>query len=1461
MDNILQTLTIPQLGDPNFQVQFEEFCTAVANNFTRMVSIQYAKGEPGSSVYDATLNVDYDNGGITSLGATLLNTIFMIGVGSQNFIDPGDPINIVCSKIQHIAPNINNTMVFKEFMSSPAQGIGININIDDEQHIAYIAQPYIFIDERIENLKYLQDEYRESWHDFSIGIYGRGVYDEDLNQDVNDPNTWTWTLQAVAIVPKIYYDRNIHEFCWMVNEQQTGITAQGIKGDTGSGPAMIIAKGRREDTKLWIEEIQCMDEQGVEQWAALDDGVWKYGNVEVVGPKADDLAIVFWNRSGETGYQNAFVGKVYMSTNQPYLYIPADDMVPRLDIFASIKGQNLKELMRTINKGNQGFPRGLMIPADPVQLPHGSQTNPSTYHLIYSEIDNHDSQGRGKLHMTPTSPGDCEQSDQNPSDVNNPGEMVLDYNVRMRNLHVDTITIGDRQESPWNCKIKDPKLACMSRFKNFSYSLERQITRTEGASLYDSFKYTLKMSGILELNIGMLSVFNVYDDANLNVTQIWKFAHEAFESYGANWDSGDSPAFGGYSQDDKTYTDKFQESGSRDKSKLYNVVNYEIPFELNKEVTYTNQSPSSSNIFGCREVTYDVYAGIGTMYKSKLYDNSSNIFNEIQLKFGLIGWNMKAWQDNSPRIIGATICDSSGNNIGIDIPTNNIDINNDIDDIYISDPYGANASSSDWGSQYRATVYNAPNVNMCGGQYEQTRTIPQQTPIGEVGRLIEILKNISSGNDFELTGGLYYEPLEYTLNYKFDIYSRIFEIIDFEWGKKQTGQGVGTTGTTYPKKMYHKLLLKLVPVGCVQISNQSYQIPIWNALNIKNENINDNSLSNYKTLLNPLVTDDISIDTILIDDWEQPQPITHYDRINEPDLTGIIMHEENVSSDYIISVFTDENKQTPHINDLETTYYDVMNNVRVVTDNLKVCPNNVNDGNWMYDSEQASYGWKSFKEVPYVIMPCDGYIGSTQIGTGTGEISKDKVKLGCANLKSNSAYWPMTLHGVLMYPYTSGILRGKRPNNSLQFKCLNDTYEDATPILPNVEVGHYPDGKMMGVTNGLINGIVASNNIPGPVTPTPGNPYITNTGGQTITTNTTTVTIDDTTAGADASIYYTTDGSTPSENNGTLYTTPFTLNIPSGFITIKAIAILNGESSEVTSYTITRDSTTTYYVAVTQRSGDKDNSKYRVRISANNPPQIPSDELPVIWMDSIDVHPGNDYIYGQIAYYGHGPHDTDPDAIMTGYNQLSLTAPEPNNLGDFGQPGTQYLTGFYGSVFKISINDTHMVYPYFNGLITEGDVYRESVYLRIRQDMSHIANHQVILRTNPVINGQIYDDSPSSDQAAICTKSPSWISQHPSATAIQDFELQIPEDETYIYGQFMYYGPSTYEVVLSSSNPESPMIRDSEQQVVDDGGQGTIDPDTGCQWGFRFKIGKNDSGRIFDITYGNGDFKTGTPTS
>ena len=80
-----------------------------------------------------------------------------------------------------------------------------------------------------------------------------------------------------------------------------------------------------------------------------------------------------------------------------------------------------------------------------------------------------------------------------------------------------------------------------------------------------------------------------------------------------------------------------------------------------------------------------------------------------------------------------------------------------------------------------------------------------------------------------------------------------------------------------------------------------------------------------------------------------------------------------------------------------------------------------------------------------------------------------------------------------------------------------------------------------------------------------------NPNGGTDLTSAQTVTITCATAGA--TIYYTTDGTTPSASNGTQYTGSFTV---SADCTVKAIAVLNGTSSEVASATFT----------FTQASGD-----------------------------------------------------------------------------------------------------------------------------------------------------------------------------------------------------------------------------------------------------------------------------------
>ena len=60
--NFLQGIPIPQLGG-GFAQQFTDFCNAVKNNFERLISIQYTKGNDGNSVEAKELIIDNSNEG------------------------------------------------------------------------------------------------------------------------------------------------------------------------------------------------------------------------------------------------------------------------------------------------------------------------------------------------------------------------------------------------------------------------------------------------------------------------------------------------------------------------------------------------------------------------------------------------------------------------------------------------------------------------------------------------------------------------------------------------------------------------------------------------------------------------------------------------------------------------------------------------------------------------------------------------------------------------------------------------------------------------------------------------------------------------------------------------------------------------------------------------------------------------------------------------------------------------------------------------------------------------------------------------------------------------------------------------------------------------------------------------------------------------------------------------------
>lgn len=1079
MNNILVNMTIPQLGQPDFQTQFEQFCIATTQNIERLMSIQYAKGNPGNSVYDEPLRIGYENGLLTPASAGFLNEIF--GTSLTNLSD----LLTVQQEIEQVAPTIGNQVAFKEFMTGSGDGVEININIDEETGYAYLADPYIFIDNRIKVLSRLIQEGQEtykSFTDFSVAIYGKGIYEE--GQDKSDPNTWTWVFQKVEIVPKLYFDENVNEFCWKVNGQQTGVTAQGIKGNPGVNFNTLIALGTRLSEKIYFDPIQCIDEHGDRQWATCrDNGHWAYdidGDLEYIeDPKDGDLAIVFY--SEEDDYKSAFFGRVYIdaATNKPYVYIGSDQDTKH-DIFECIKEYDMWKRMMEINENTEGAPRGYVLPANPTPSNSGNQdefTNKT--HMIYSENDHEDDEHYSKLHMAPVAAHGTQNVQDQPFNpqTDHIGDLQVDYNVGVQGNHVvrgnatvqgDTIMQGNMDVQgnvttqgnvtvqgdiearnifmtgkKWEFEVDKPTLACMSKFKNFGYALKRSVNTTD-----KKFTYDIIMSGTLELNIGMLSMFR---NTNELMSYPDLFAQRSMQGYGPNWQD-----INGAKNYDITQTNLFGAQGSSEKSKLYQVVKYEIPFEISKTITPNSSFVGGTNIFGYNTIRKTALWSRNDDCISQIVAPTNNGFDAISLRFGITGFNrfkinsttekcgamFNIFEDyDEPLLTKGTYT--------LDQP---VIVNNEI--------------------QFDPLNYMIPDDM-------------QEIDEGEVKTLVNIFKqlNITSTTSeplsgFAISGELYYAPLNTTINYYMDMFTRIFEMDDTIWEVDDIDNNIyDCTGLDY------NISLKIVPVGCLRYNASSiyHDTPIWNAINVNNElqnetikdifrstisNSNDSRTSNVGTYtsINPLISNKF---------------IKSVSKSNINGPTGIIFKESNINSKYNISIFNQsdiagniEGVNIKNYNNLTTQYYDFTKNIRIFDDNIKICPNNIHDGKWKKDGE--SYYWESFDKIPYIFIPRCGYIGSSKVGDDVGI---GVVKIGCGNLKPNSEQSsqgvPLIFGGLLVYPFSPCVIV-KGTNDDLG--RINDAHEDTIRPIAGVPIscGHYISrGRIMGVTNGEVGGMLS----------------------------------------------------------------------------------------------------------------------------------------------------------------------------------------------------------------------------------------------------------------------------------------------------------------------------------------------------------------------------------------------------
>ena len=1091
-------MIIPQLGDPTFQTDFTDFCRAMKQNIERLMSVQYTKGEPGNSVYSTQTHAGYTPvGTLTNLGAGILNAIFNTNFDNTTTIDEvNDIIAGSYTNIQvgndyftsgGVAPSIIVDgviyTVIPDFMESTT-GIDIDINLDEVTGVAYLSNPYIFIDNRIKGISQMirdnadETELYKTFHDFSVAVYGKGICDtiSHPEQDPHDPSTWIWEFEAVQVVPKIYFDQNINEFCWEVNGQQTGITAQGVKGDTGESSNMHLAIGTKTGSMIILDKIQAVDASGNLQWAVKDDaGIWYYivggERVEITQPKDGDLVLAFYapeTRISGDVYERAYLGRTYIGNLGPYTYIGFDDD-GMCDVFESIRCHDCWNIMMNINSYTTGSPRGYILPADPSRA-NPSTTNPELMpqkvHMTYSEKNSADSEGFAKLHSSPIfrdgDPDPTQMSQTNNPPAHHIGDWQVDYNMSiqgaanvagpldvMNNVSVQgdvrvqgsirsSSLTADGAEFPY--MISGLNLACVSKFKDVNFKFERNEIKE--SSIW-KLQYTTEITGILELNVGEITWFNRgIGDTDVNNRQ--KYLHNSLSGYGDNWTGGT-----GYSNDTANIM-SFVRTYIPEYSKLYNVIRYDIPFKILRKITtpdlgYNGSAESSRNVFNMDGDLLLYMTGSGGLTTSKSWSDTIfpwsnngipggygyqyNDGRKISLRLGCEGFNTKIKPQSMPtqnpvKKYGYYIF---GNGSYYNILKNKyIDsFRSDTDGEFMYDKpndwsFIINISSSTvthpWLYNYSSTNHGASKTNL------------------ENGSVKDLVENFQDNqvyprqNDgYDIYGDIYYAPRDITLKYWFGIFTRIFENDMTEWSEPQNKTRY-TDFETYCKSITYNINVNLVPVGCLSSGNagpgQAYILPIWNGIYVRNVMPGTTpeagiSGTTSSTSLYPLISHSIRKKIESTEDASMNMGNYSYE-VND------------IESSYIYGLFDQPSTyNTLSKSEIKAKHTDITPTMRFVDDNIKLAPSNWKDGYSDITDASNAIEWKSFKEIYSSIIPYEGYIGATQITSSNA----GKVKLGCGNIKwvnrdTDSKLKNTSVNGLLMYPHTPCIIKMKTDPNT-----------------------------------------------------------------------------------------------------------------------------------------------------------------------------------------------------------------------------------------------------------------------------------------------------------------------------------------------------------------------------------------------------------------------------------------------
>ncbi len=243
MSSLLTDIKSPQLN-ADYAKNLSGVFNNIHNNFEQIVSLPYLAGAAGAPFESMEQSIWLSTSGdrkdwkLNEWGVRIVNAIFFDNDEKQQFKEEDVPSGIKAADIEsHIEASVNAskyqkvegisyTYAYENLFVNDTLYLYVTRDDSNEINNYYLGQYYHFADARLANKEGI-GKVNWAFEDASCFLY----YTPDKD------NSLKGTFHKIYSLPVVYYDTTNEDWCWMFDNNKTGISCKGIQGDKGTDGA------------------------------------------------------------------------------------------------------------------------------------------------------------------------------------------------------------------------------------------------------------------------------------------------------------------------------------------------------------------------------------------------------------------------------------------------------------------------------------------------------------------------------------------------------------------------------------------------------------------------------------------------------------------------------------------------------------------------------------------------------------------------------------------------------------------------------------------------------------------------------------------------------------------------------------------------------------------------------------------------------------------------------------------------------------------------------------------------------------------------------------------------------------------------------------------------------------------------------------------------------------------------